>query len=51
MANITDRNHVQLNSVSDNKTEMAFVVGGIFIATLLAPIFFLAWSLISALYN
>lgn len=48
MANITDGNHVKLNSVDDKKTEMAFVIGGIFIATLLAPFFFLLWSLIEA---
>lgn len=51
MANITDRNHVRLSSIDDKKTEMAFVIGGIFIATLLAPFFFLLWSVVGAFFS
>ncbi|WP_315921990.1 hypothetical protein [Mesorhizobium sp. SP-1A] len=50
MANTTHGADNLLNPASDKKTEMAYVIGGIFIATLLAPMCFLGWSLIKAIF-
>lgn len=50
MANITHSVDGLLKPANDKKTEMAFVIGGIFIATLVAPICFLGWSLINAIF-
>lgn len=50
MANITHRADNLLKPANDKNTEMAYVIGGIFVATLLAPICFLGWSLIKAIF-
>lgn len=37
--------------VADKKTELAYVIGSIFLASLAAPIVILGWSLFSAIFG